>query len=372
MARRPRPTTRPAPHKAQQKSLPKETSEVSNESSASDEPQAASQQESDTDDDESAEISADDSEDADAPRVVQWVDDEDDWQQADEEPEAGPSTSRSTKRLDLHLDLSTLSMGTLRNAQRTLLRAEAIESSDEDEDEDRPQPASAKGKGKEVVEWSAHPKPVIQSRVSKHAPVEVTSKRPVSRKRTVVDVKTVQARDPRFLPLSGEFSSEKFSTNYSFLFDAHKNELQTLRENAKLARKLLQSSPKHLREEREAEVSKLELAVKRAESNVNRDKRTQIEREALQRVKKDEKEKRQQGKQSWYMKESEKKTMLTKARYEALAASGGERAVKKAIEKRQKKIGQKEKKSRPFGQKRSAPRENGQGEGRFNKRRKIE
>ncbi len=60
-------------------------------------------------------------------------------------------------------------MGTLRNAQRTLLRAEAIESSDEDEDEDRPQPASAKGKGKEVVEWSAHPKPVIQSRVSKHA-----------------------------------------------------------------------------------------------------------------------------------------------------------------------------------------------------------
>ncbi len=64
--------------------------------------------------------------------------------------------------------------------------------------------------------------------------------------------------------------------------------------------------------------------------------------------------------------------MLTEARYEALAASGGERAVKKAIEKRQKKIGQKEKKSRPFGQKRSAPRENGQGEGRFNKRRKIE
>ncbi|KAF9044563.1 DUF947-domain-containing protein [Hymenopellis radicata] len=355
MPRRPRPTTRPAPHNAHPKSRPKkviEEPEVLDESSASDEPhadEASSQQENDTDDDESAENSADDSEDADAPRVVQWVDDEDDWQQADEEPEAGPSTSSAVQK-----DLATLSMGTLRNAQRTLLRAEALESSDEDEDadEDRPQAASAKGKGK--------------------SPVEVTSKRPVSRKRTVVDVKTVQARDPRFLPLSGEFSSEKFSTNYSFLFDAHKNELQTLRENVKRARKLLQSSPKHLREEREAEVSKLELAVKRAESNVNRDKRTQIEREALQRVKKEEKEKRQQGKQSWYMKESEKKTMLTKARYEALAASGGERAVKKAIEKRQKKIGQKEKKSRPFGQKRSAPRENGQGEGRFNKRRKIE
>jgi ribosomal RNA-processing protein 36 len=31
-----------------------------------------------------------------------------------------------------------------------------------------------------------------------------------------------------------------------------------------------------------------------------------------------------------------------------LAAEGGKRAVKKAIEKKQKKIGQKEKKSRPF------------------------
>ena len=37
-----------------------------------------------------------------------------------------------------------------------------------------------------------------------------------------------------------------------------------------------------------------------------------------------------------------------RARYEALAAEGGKRAVKKAIEKRQKKIGQKEKKSRPY------------------------
>ena len=36
------------------------------------------------------------------------------------------------------------------------------------------------------------------------------------------------------------------------------------------------------------------------------------------------------------------------ARYKALAAEGGKRAVKKAIEKRQKKIGQKEKKSRPY------------------------
>jgi ribosomal RNA-processing protein 36 len=37
-----------------------------------------------------------------------------------------------------------------------------------------------------------------------------------------------------------------------------------------------------------------------------------------------------------------------KARYEDIASSGGKRAVKKAIDKKQKKISQKEKKSRPF------------------------
>ena len=40
--------------------------------------------------------------------------------------------------------------------------------------------------------------------------------------------------------------------------------------------------------------------------------------------------------------------MLTRARYDALAEAGGKRAVKKAIEKKQKKVSQKEKKRRPF------------------------
>lgn len=41
--------------------------------------------------------------------------------------------------------------------------------------------------------------------------------------------------------------------------------------------------------------------------------------------------------------------MLVRARYDALAAAGGKGAVKKAIERKQKKVGQKEKKRRPFG-----------------------
>jgi len=114
---------------------------------------------------------------------------------------------------------------------------------------------------------------------------------------------------------------------------------------------MLASSPRDQREEREQEVAKLEQAVKRAESNVNRDRREQIEQEALGKASQEEREKRKAGKGAWHMKEAEKRKLLVKARYDALATEGGKRAVRKAIEKKQKKIGQKEKKSRPFGSK---------------------
>jgi len=73
---------------------------------------------------------------------------------------------------------------------------------------------------------------------------------------------------------------------------------------------------------------------------------------------------------------AEKRELVTRARYDALAAKGGKRAVKKAIEKKQKKISQKEKRSRPFP-KASVAGENSRkrkagGEDDAHKRRKVE
>lgn len=45
---------------------------------------------------------------------------------------------------------------------------------------------------------------------------------------------------------------------------------------------------------------------------------------------------------------ADEKAIRLRARLDDLAESGGKRAVKKAIEKKQRKVGQKEKKSRPF------------------------
>ncbi|KAG6890432.1 hypothetical protein C0995_008786 [Termitomyces sp. Mi166 len=302
-------------------------------------------------DEVNSDLEADGEDDLDAPRVAQWID-EDELEQSDgSDTKAGPSLDLES----LKNGLSGLPLGVLRKAQNMLSKTEADTESDESEEEEEefepePQLMSEKGKEREKVEWSTRPKKEIAKRANKHAPIEVTSKRPVTRKRTVVQVETLQARDPRFLPLAGQFSAEKFRHGYSFLADSHIRELDALRENLKRARKLLASSPWNLYEERADEVQRLEQAVKRAESLVNKDKRDKIEQEALAKVKKEEQEKRNQGKGEWHMKKANKRELLMKARYEALAAEGGKRAVKKAIEKKQKKIGQKEKKSRPFVQ----------------------
>ena len=114
-------------------------------------------------------------------------------------------------------------------------------------------------------------------------------------------------RDPRFLPFTGKLQPQLYRQSYAFLADMHKTELSTLKENLKRAKKMLASSPRDQREEREEEVARLEQAVKRAESSVNRDKREQVEQDALQKVKEEEKEKRKAGKGAWHMKDSKAK-----------------------------------------------------------------
>ena len=111
-----------------------------------------------------------------------------------------------------------------------------------------------------------------------------------------------QPRDPRFLPLAGAFSADKFRKSYGFLTETHKTELTTLREGLKQARKLLASSPKDLYTEREAEVKRLELAVKRAESQVNKDRQDRMEQEAFERLTAEERKKRKEGKEQWHLK----------------------------------------------------------------------
>ncbi|KAL1739973.1 hypothetical protein HDZ31DRAFT_68403 [Schizophyllum fasciatum] len=397
MPRRPRPTTRAPPTSGKGKAkasvqatssstpgysakAPKRPLSVEEDEDFSDEDRFNSQGETDEENDaqESDESGTNpeeddnDESDIDADRVVQWVDDDEEVgsdldDSSEDEDEEDEEAVPSSKPKDIKLlmeGLSDLPLGALRKAQRSLAQAEVVESDSESEAESNsgdesdgsaPEAISAKGKEPERVEWSAHPKQVAK-RSSKHAPAEVSSKKPVTRRRQVVDVPKLTPRDPRFLAVTGELKPDKFKQSYSFLSDMHRNEFTTLRENLSRARKLLATSPRHLREERAREVDTLERALKKAESQVQRDKREAVEQQALARAAKEERERRAQGKGEWHMKRGEKREMLAKARYDALAKEGGRSAVSKAIDKKRKKIAQKEKKARPFAKGQSSDR----------------
>ncbi|KAL6309916.1 hypothetical protein BKA93DRAFT_889522 [Sparassis latifolia] len=414
MPRRPRPATRRPPHSAHtlhttgkhvstsnvETPLLQRSNELGRTPNTPDYASSGSQSPSDDESDEyDSDVSAgsagdeDDAQDLsdvdpNAPRVSQWVDDEDldnrfqDESEDEESSEEDGETAHLTK--SQQSDISSLPFGALRKAQRSLAQAATVEASEEEDSGDDSEPEQGpshfdfKSKGKEV-DKPVHLKYDIPKRRNKHAPMEATSKRPVPRKKLAEGEKLVP-RDPRFLPLAGEFSSRNFQSQYSFLSEMHVNETKTLRNNLKRARKMLASSPRDLREEREQEVQRLERAVKRAESMVGKDRREKVEQEALRKVGKEEREKRKEGKGAWYLKDSDKKGLLLRAKYEALAATGGKGAVKKAIEKKEKKVGQKEKKRRPRparigrapelgGGKRPRATEEGQ---RTGKRRRVE
>lgn len=156
--------------------------------------------------------------------------------------------------------------------------------------------------------------------------MEISSKKPVTRRRQVVEVPKIvrlslfypavrlytlfttplppqDRRDPRFSSLSGTFSEETFTQSYSFITSIQQTEVAELRTSLSRARKLLASSPAHLREERTAEVTRLERALKRTESNVEHASRDKRKREALAEAKREEMKKREAGKGTWYMKD---------------------------------------------------------------------
>lgn len=123
----------------------------------------------------------------------------------------------------------------------------------------------------------------------------MSTKKPVSRVRQVVETHELKARDPRFDPLSGSVNKHFFMKSYSFLADQQKAELETMRKTAAAARK-----NRALPQE---EKDKIEEALKRMENREVTRRNKEREEEALQQWKKDEANKRKEGKRAFYLKD---------------------------------------------------------------------
>ncbi|OXG14481.1 rRNA biogenesis protein RRP36 [Cryptococcus neoformans Tu401-1] len=290
----------------------------------------------------------------------------------------------------LQNNLNSLPLSTLAKAQKSLSRKSSSSSSNGQSKEEKlalmksklAQMQRSKGKAVAAPEIDSHrfrsrpqesdeesdsgPETTSSTkRGSKHAPAAMSTKKQVSRKRQVIEVPKPERRDPRFSSVSaGHANADLHSKSYSFLPDLLRQEFSGLKEAVAAAKKAEKNCSWAEKPMKTAERERLEVQMGQVRTKLVRTEKESTEREILAKAKKEEREKRTQGKGAWYMKKGEKKDLLLKARFETLEKQGGKTAVKKLVEKKRKKLASKEKKSRPFAK-------GAEGMGRDTKKRRI-
>ncbi|KAK9367637.1 hypothetical protein V1509DRAFT_625797 [Lipomyces kononenkoae] len=173
--------------------------------------------------------------------------------------------------------------------------------------------------------------PVGKKRVSKHAPQEVSAKKPVSRYREVIEVPKIVRRDPRFESLSGKFDESQFRKNYAFLDSYMESELHDTAEKIKKTKDI-------------NEVQKLQREYQSLDSKLKVSKRKDFERNILKEHEKNERELVKQGKKPFYLKKADKRKLILTKKFSEMKGSEVDRAIKR----RRKKNISKERKQLPF------------------------
>jgi ribosomal RNA-processing protein 36 len=269
---------------------------------------------------------------------------------------------------DIKASLSNISFGALAKAQASMGPKKRKEKSSKTEDtasplddirarilEAREQKRLAAGKSdKEKKEKKA-------TRANKHAPMEQSSKRAVSRKRTIVEPPAhAKARDPRFdAAVMGHSGAGKnpdaANKAYAFLDEYRASELKELK--AELAR------TKNA-EQKEALKRQIRSASDRMRSMENRKRERNVQTEHKQK----ERQMLREGKKStpYFLKKSDLKKQVMQKKYEEM----GSRDRAKALERRRKKIASKERKDMPF--ERRGMEDSGFGGGNPGKRRRLD
>lgn len=233
-------------------------------------------------------------------------------------------------------DLSSLSFGALNSAQKKLreqsetqrppsrksLKNQESDDSDSDSDdqffEDK---KSKKTKDK-------------KSKRSKHAPAEASSKRPVPKIREIPGLKSAKDStlytDIRFDAAYGKADLNRVRKDYAFLDELRQKEIAEMKavlKNDKLRRKMSQR-----------EIEDLELQVKSLQSRLDTLKNRDLSTKIISDHKKQQMEKMKKGEQvnPYYLKKSEQRKMIQKAKFETMKASQREKVMER---KRKRKLG---------------------------------
>ncbi|PIA41187.1 hypothetical protein AQUCO_02300172v1 [Aquilegia coerulea] len=173
-----------------------------------------------------------------------------------------------------------------------------------------------------------------KGRINKNRPSEISSKKPVTRFREVIQVPKKVTRDPRFESLCGTLDTDGFKKRYSFLYEtqlpAEKEDLK------KLSRK---SKDPDVIADLKNRISLIDKQLKEGPSKVV------VDKAILAEHKKKERETAKQGKRPFYLKQSEIRDKALIEKYNRLKAAG---KLDKFIEKKRKKNASKDHRFMPY------------------------
>lgn len=231
-------------------------------------------------------------------------------------------------------DISNMSFDSLNQAQKKLqLRQESESESESDSDNSDEDSGSIQRPQKKGFQRDNNSK--TQKKKNKHAPAETSSKKPVSKIRSIEGLNpkysgTSLHQDPRFDAALGKADIHETRKNYAFLDEYRQNEINDLKKlmNDKKAFNKLSFHEKQETEHR------LQSLKSRLDTLKNRD----LQHKILDDYKKDQFQKFKSGKQSspYFLKRSEQRKLLQKAKFESMKPSQVEKVMER---KRKRKLG---------------------------------
>ncbi|KAJ5437311.1 Protein of unknown function DUF947 [Penicillium cf. griseofulvum] len=261
----------------------------------------------------------------------------------EEEPESGHDDNDDSD--DFQASLADISFGALAKAQASMReknrkdkRIPKGDSTPSTVDEIRTKLREAREQKLEAAAKSKSKSKEKKSRSSKHAPMEQSSKRAVTRKRIAVELPPApRSRDPRFdaavMGHSGVGKHPHGGKAYAFLDEYRESELNDLKEQMRKTKNLQQKE-------------KLKGEIRRAQDKLRSAQNKKREAEVIAEHKKREKQLIREGKKAnpYYLKNSELQKQVLERKYEEM----GSRERAKALERRRKKMTSKERKEMPW------------------------
>nr|GMD55592.1 ribosomal RNA processing protein 36 homolog [Ipomoea batatas] len=170
-------------------------------------------------------------------------------------------------------------------------------------------------------------------RSNKNRPMEISSKKPVSRFREVVQVPKRIVRDPRFETLCGKLDEEGFKKRYNFLYQ---KDLPAEKEDLK--KQMTRTKDPQVINELKNRIAWIDKQLKSASTR-------NTEKVILSEHKKKQREAAKQGKQPYYLKKSEIRQRKIIEKYKELKGSGKLEAF---IEKKRRKNASKDHRYLPY------------------------